>query len=458
MEGYLIGNQDYKHKHNKSTISKKIIRIKFPEYINAKDFQKLQDKSNMKLKEIQKINLDLQKDNILGCETESNSIKNNFIITESNEEKKENKKIYADMFIKNQLMKKMGGRKLNNPRKYLEKKNKLFPSILLDFIHPYEYLFNHRIKNNKSNNIKDKHKNNELLLHLSDVDSSTTKNSCDKKTNYFSRNHNLNIIRKNKTETQNNYINEINPIICKAETHFFNSNISEIKSRNKKIYISTETNNISNYKSFNKKILTTNGSIKNNNIKKVVLKSLSNINERLSDIKKEIKTENQYTERNLGIKRDKKVDKILSKLLSDSIQPKISDEQTMKYIFKQIKKKNYFSELTKQYSSYLKKVFPLPIRKKFMNELLKMDVLEKREILLNSYRYKYNYDFKNEINKLEEDEKSKERKLFNNKITKMKNMNIINQNSNLFNLLYYIIIIKINAIKIGFYHLEFVLF
>ena len=33
-----------------------------------------------------------------------------------------------------------------------------------------------------------------------------------------------------------------------------------------------------------------------------------------------------------------------------------------------------------------------------------------------------------------------------------------NQNSNLFNLLYYIIIIKINAIKIGFYHLEFVLF
>ena len=429
MEGYLTDNQDYKHKHNKSTISKKIIRIKFPEYINAKDFKKLQDRSSVKLKEIQKINLDLQMHNILGGESKKQSIDKNYEVTEPNKEKNENKKIDGYMFIKKQLIKKINNKKINNPRKYLEKKNKFFPSNLLDFIHPYEYLFNHRINNNKSNNTKDKEKNNELRLHLSDIDSITSKNSCDKNGNYFSRNQYLNINRINKTETENNNYIKRNQKICKTETNFFNSNIPEIKSRNKKIYISAETNNISNdkrYKSYNKKILMTNNSIKNKEIKKLFLKSLSNINERLNNIKKELKTDIQYSERNVGINRDKKMDKILSKLLSDSIQPKISDTQTMKYLFKQIKKKNYFSELSKQYSSYHKKIFPLPIKKKFMNELLKMDILEKRQILLNSYRYKYNYDFKNEINKFEEDEKSKERKLFNKKITKMKNMNIIN--------------------------------
>ena len=426
MEGYLTGNLDYIHKHNKSTIAKKIIRIKFPEYINAKDFKKLQDKSSVKLKEIQKINLDLQMHNILGGESKKKSIDKNYEVIEPNKEKNENKKIDGYMFIKKQLIKKLDNKKINNPRKYLEKKNKFFPSNLLDFIHPYEYLFNHRIKNNKSNNTKDKQKNNKLRLHLSDIDSITSKNSCDKNGNYFSRNQYLNINRINKTETENKNNFESNQKICKTETNFFNSNIPEIKSRNKKIYISTETDNISNYKIYNKKLLTINNSIKNSQIKKQFLKSLSNINERLNNIKKEIKTEIQYSERNLGINGDKKVDKILSKLLSDSIQPKISDVQTIKYLFKQIKKKNYFSELSKQYSSYHKKIYPLPIKKKFMNELLKMDILEKRQMLLNSYRYKYNYDFKNEFNKLEEDEKSKDRKLFNKKITKMKNMNIIN--------------------------------
>ena len=83
----------------------------------------------------------------------------------------------------------------------MENTNKFFPRNLLDFFHPYEYLFNHKIKNDS--------KNKELKLQLSDNnfnDNKTGKNLFNKKIKYFSRNktHKLNITPINKTDIQKN--------------------------------------------------------------------------------------------------------------------------------------------------------------------------------------------------------------------------------------------------------------
>ena len=55
-----------------------------------------------------------------------------------------------------------------------------------------------------------------------------------------------------------------------------------------------------------------------------------------------------------------------------------------------------------------------------------MNLLEKKEKYINSYRYNNDYQIKNQFNKLKENEISKERNLFNHRITQMKNLNIIN--------------------------------
>ena len=89
-----------------------------------------------------------------------------------------------------------------------------------------------------------------------------------------------------------------------------------------------------------------------------------------------------------------------------------------------MKKKNYFSELAQQYFSCKKKSFPLQTKKNFMKGLFKMNVMEKKETLFNYYRYNNDYTIKDGFNKLKEKELSKERTLFNKKITKMKNLNI----------------------------------
>ena len=55
-----------------------------------------------------------------------------------------------------------------------------------------------------------------------------------------------------------------------------------------------------------------------------------------------------------------------------------------------------------------------------------MDIIEKKETFLSNYQYKNNYIIKDGINQLQEKQNSKIRKLFNKKIIKMKNLNIIN--------------------------------
>ena len=160
---------------------------------------------------------------------------------------------------------------------------------------------------------------------------------------------------------------------------------------------------------------------------------MSNISGESKKIKKELIFERLLTSRRLNNEDKQKnknrfnLDKMIQNLLGGEIYiNKITERQIIKNLFRQ-KKINYFSDLTRQYSSsYNKKTFRSPNNKKFMKELMKMDILEKKESLMNDYQYKNNYGVKIEVNRLQEKMNSKIRKLFNKKITKMKNMNIIN--------------------------------
>ena len=94
-------------------------------------------------------------------------------------------------------------------------------------------------------------------------------------------------------------------------------------------------------------------------------------------IKKEI-NETENSNYNLKIDDDKEVEsnlnRLLSKLLNDNNSINYTNPQSIKYLFKQLKKKNYYNDLTRQYSSYNKKEFISPYNKKFMRELLKMGI------------------------------------------------------------------------------------
>jgi len=411
MEENSIGYKQYNYNLNKSKDSKKIIRIKYPEYITTKELKKLQDKNDIELNEINKNNIYLQQQSIFSTKSKMNSFQNylnEIYLSEKNKNENSKIKINPDNIIKKHLIKKLRNKRLNNPRKILENKNKFFPSNLLDYIHPYEYLFNHKVKDNinKANSHRIKTENKNLQLHLSDISFISKEKNLYKKTKYISRNKQINI-KINKTEINKKKKKE-KKIKCRTENNFFNSNISSIKkSRNDKKIFLTDTSRD-----------------KNNERKKEFLKSLSNITDRLNYIKKEIKSERKNSNKNININNEKKLNGILSKL--SNINSKNYDIENIKNLFNQIKKKSFFADLSQQYSSYNKKTFPLPIKKKFLRELLKMNLLEKKEKYINSYRYNNDYQIKNQFNKLKENEISKERNLFNHRITQMKNLNIIN--------------------------------
>ena len=421
----LYNNVDKSH-------PKKII-LKFPKYISNKELEKLRNKYTYELNAITESNLYLQQSNMNNNASKRNSFIKYFKeIDNPYKNKEDNSKINSDLIFKKHLIKKLNNKKINNPRKYLEKTtNKFIPKNLLDFIHPYEYLFNHKIKNNNKNI-----KNKEIKLNLSDNNFNNNiksdKNLFNKKIKYFSRNktQHLNITSINKTKIEKNSFKQRQKII-KTENNFFNNKIPETKkpSRNKKFLISNDNSNISNNKIF----ITENNLTTDKNRKKDFLKSLSNISGESKKIKKELIFERVLSSRKLNFENNHKnknrfnLDKKIQKLLGGEIYiNKIIERQIIKNLFRQ-KKINYFSDLTRQYSSsYNKKTFRSPNNKKFMKELMKMDILEKKESFMNDYQYKNNYGVKIEVNKLQEKMNSKIRKLFNKKITKMKNMNIIN--------------------------------
>lgn len=423
MEHNSIRKKLYNYFEN-ITKTKKII-IKYPEYISTRELNKLKEKNQKELNEIKKSNLYLQQNTINSSKSKRNSFINYLNQINSSEKCNENNsRINSDMFIKKNFIKKLKNKSVNNPRKYLEKTNKLLPSNLLDYIHPYEYLFSHKIK--KDGKIESKSKNKNLKLHLSDIDFIASKNLFRKKINFSSRNnYSLNIKQINKTEIQKNS-DKIKQKRINTENSFFNTNLSKIKSisRNKIYYHLTD-----NTCKSNKNIFITDNSSKRNDRKKELLNDLDNINERLNMIKKEI-NETENSNYNLKIDDDKEVEsnlnRLLSKLLNGNNSINYTNPQSIKYLFKQLKKKNYYNDLTRQYSSYNKKEFISPYNKKFMRELLKMGIREKKESFLSNYYYHNNFKIKQEINQLQEKANSKIRKKFNKKTIKMKYLHFKN--------------------------------
>ena len=411
MEENSIGYRNNNFNLNKSAKINKKIKIIYPEYISTKELKMLQTKNDHELNKINESNLYLQQQSIFSNKSNMNSFLNylNEIFNSKKNNNEDSKiKINSDNIIKKHLIKKLKNKRLNNPRKLIENKNKFFPSNLLDYIHPYEYLFNHKInKNNHNTNSNSKINKTEkqFELHLSDIDFIPKK-----KTKYFSRNQNKNTIflKMNKTETnRRNISNKYENKRCQTTNNFFNNNISKIKkSRNKKIF------------------LTDNSSTINNKRQKELFQNLTNITHRLKTIKKELISEYQNKDKNLA--NEEKSNQILSNFFNNNINSKINDAQLIKSLFKQIKKKSFFADLSQQYSSNNRKAFPTTIKKRFLQQLLKMDVLEKKEKILNTYRYNNDYILKNEFNKLKENEISKNRRLFNKNIEKMKNLNINN--------------------------------
>ena len=100
--------------------------------------------------------------------------------------------------------------------------------------------------------------------------------------------------------------------------------------------------------------------------------------------------------------------------------------QSIKELFMHMNQKSFITDLTKQYFTYTKRKFKSSIKQKFLKELKKVDLLEKKDALLRDLAYKKNYEIRKGVNKLKENYLSKERQVFNNKIDKMKQMNMNN--------------------------------
>ena len=240
----------------------------------------------------------------------------------------------------------------------------------------------------------------------------------------FNSVNNINLLTSYNNKSSKNNISPIkakHKVSKKIYNNIYVTDVANIKTSRSKKYCKSPNNNDNRARNTFKKY---------SQIQKYFLRNITDINDNLNNIKTEIMSENENTNRNIKLNenKEKKLDKILSSLSSiKKSEPKNnSDINIIKHLFKQIKKKNHFNELTRQYSTYNKRISKNSFKKKLVNELIKLNIIEKNEILLSNMQYKENYELKKEINKLEENDMSKERKIFNYKITKMKNMNIKN--------------------------------
>ena len=70
---------------------------------------------------------------------------------------------------------------------------------------------------------------------------------------------------------------------------------------------------------------------------------------------------NDYQNKDKNVTIEEKSTQLLSYFFTNNINSKINDVQSIKDLFKQIQKKSFFADLSRQYSSFNRKVFPLPI-------------------------------------------------------------------------------------------------
>ena len=394
--------------------------------------------------------------------------KNNLILKNSKDKKEKISKLFIDNIINNSE-KKSKNRKNIFLTLYKRNQNKIksinSSKILLDNNNRYnltEIKNNEFFNKNKSNIIYTK---NNVIIN-EEEEEKNNKNNYDKienkklffnkinNDNHISKRYNTEINNniKNINNSNNNINNKSSPsnfiIQEKKSNKKINNNdykniildrnyfsqTSRLFNKNKKYFISSE-NNISKTSNFlnksnsrNKRIFNTEPSLIKKKNKDEFLKEITNINEQLNEIKNDIISKKEYDDNNLErkfeeIKKITKEDMIVANILVEKGRVQM---QSTKELFKKMKQKSFISDLTKQYFTCKKTKYETSIKQKFLKELRKIDILEKKDALLRDLAYKKNYEIKKGVNKLKENDLSKERKIFNNKIVKMKQLNINN--------------------------------
>ena len=152
------------------------------------------------------------------------------------------------------------------------------------------------------------------------------------------------------------------------------------------------------------------------------MKEIDSIDEELKNIQKDlfIKQDEEISEKFEKFKKKSKNDNIVTSILLESGRVKLIS--TME-LFKKMNQKSFISELNRQYVTCKKGKYDTSIKKRFLEKLKKVDLMEKKEALQRDLAYKQNYDIRRGVNKLIEKELSKERIDFEKKTIKMKKLN-----------------------------------
>ena len=232
------------------------------------------------------------------------------------------------------------------------------------------------------------------------------------------------LILSEENETNNN----------KAKDFFQERNLSYKTTKNSKRYFIFSKNHIFNrnnkelndiYKNYKRRLASEKSmdKIKKQN-KKKLLNEIADINEELKTIQNDLinrQEDDSYLKLEELIKKSQN-DNIVTNILIEKGRIKF---ESVKELFKKMKQKNFLSELKMQYFT-CKKGNDSSYKKRFLKELKKIDLIEKKEALLRDLAYKKNYDIRRGVNRLKEKDLSKEREIFNRKTDKIGKMNINN--------------------------------
>ena len=241
------------------------------------------------------------------------------------------------------------------------------------------------------------------------------------------------IMESNKTNINNNnhiilnkkYFSKTSRIFNNNKKYFLSSENSTNRNKNS-FNLITSTNRNSSKKERNRRVLSTESSLSKKRNKEDFFKEITNIDEQLNNIKNDIISRREYDDNDIfkkfeEIKKKTKEDMIVSNILAEKGRVEM---QSTKELFKQMKQKSFISALTKQYFICKKTKYESSIKQKFLKELRKVDLLEKKDALLRDLAYKKNYEIRKGVNKLKENDVSKERNIFNKKTDRMKQINV----------------------------------
>ena len=340
---------------------------------------------------------------------------NNFIAKSNN---------YNIIYLKNNLKKNKEEKKANIIIKNKRGKND-------------DALLNKNIYYNTESNINTKKVN---LLEKNNFNSSfrliknnNLVNKSSKLTELPKENKNVQITESIKTNIDNNkhvilnrnYFSKTSRLFNNNKKYFLSSENSSNRNKNS-FNLITSTNRNSSKKEKNRRVLSTETSLSKKRNKEDFFKEITNIDEQLNSIKNDIISRREFDDNDIfkifeEIKKKTKEDMIVSNILAEKGRVQM---QSTKELFKQMKQKSFISALTKQYFTCKKTKYETSIKQKFLKELRKVDLLEKKDALLRDLAYKKNYEIRKGVNKLKENDVSKERNLFNKKTDRMKQINV----------------------------------